>query len=117
MSSACSDTNSRLQQHQEKLDSLTSTTTAVATAWLDGNVSGTYGHTALEQTLLLVEQERTAVASNPKTLADRRGGRLSDVADRLSRLIATTIRDVDAADAAAVRQHVDELSKGSAEQK
>jgi hypothetical protein len=110
---ACAGTDSRLRQHQEKLDSLASTTAAIANAWLEGDVSGTFGVTALDQAFVLVEQERTAIASQPKTLADQRGARLADGADWLSRLIAATIRDLNAADAARVRQRLRELAAGA----
>jgi hypothetical protein len=115
LSSACSGKDSRLQQHREKLQSLTATTTMIAEAWLSGSVSPTYGRTAFEQTLLLVEKERSAVASNPETLADPRGARLADSADRLSRVLAVLIHDVAAGDRASVRQHASEIGGGSEE--
>jgi hypothetical protein len=100
----CSGLDRRLQQHHEKLASLESTTVLVARAWLSGDVSGTYTTTALEQTFALVEQERAALASAPQALLDPRGARLSQAAERLSRLIAVMINDVRAADAPAVRR-------------
>jgi hypothetical protein len=113
--SACGGTDSQLPQHQEKLESLTATTTAIANAWLSGSVSPTYSRTAFEQTLLLVEQERRAVASSPGLLADRRGAALAQSADRLSRALAVMIRDVAAGDTASVRQHASAIGSGSPE--
>lgn len=105
----CGRQDRQLQQHQEKLESLGATTKAIAEAWLGGSVSGTYTLTALEQTLILVEQERSAFATVPEALLDPRGARLSEAAERLSRLLASTMQDVRAADAASVRQHMDDI--------
>lgn len=106
IAAGCGRQDARLQQHQEKLESLGATTVAIAEAWLAGSTSGTYTRTALEQTLALVEQERTAVASAPETLLDPRGAHLSAAAERLSRLLAVIMHDVASADADAVRRHV-----------
>ncbi len=115
LSSACSSQDRQLQQHREKLESLTATTTMIADAWLSGSVSPRYGRIAFEQTRRLVEQERSAVASMPETLADPRGARLAQSADRLSRALAVMIRDVAAGDTAAVRQRASEVSSKSSE--
>jgi len=106
---ACARHDARIQQHQEKLESLGSTTAVIGRAWLAGDVSGTFTRTALEQTFLLVEQERSALASRPQELLDPRGARLSQAAERLSRLLALTINDVGAADAEAVRRRITEI--------
>jgi hypothetical protein len=107
--SACSRQDARLEQHKQKFESLGETTAAICEAWLGGDVSGTYTRTALEQTFLLVEQERTALAASPETLLDARGAALSQSAERLSRLIATLIHDVQGADDASVRQRLTEI--------
>ena len=103
---ACSGQDTRFQQHQEKLESLGASMSAIADAWLAGSVTGTYAVTAFEQTLLLVEQERHTFATRPDALADARGARLSADAEQLSRLLAATIHDVEAADAESVRAHL-----------
>jgi hypothetical protein len=102
----CGRQDERLQQHREKFESLGASTSAIGEAWLAGSTSGTFTSTALEQTFLLVEQERYALASAPEALVDPRGAELSQAAERLSRLIAAMVRDVRAADAESVRQHL-----------
>jgi hypothetical protein len=104
LSSGCSRQDTRLQQHREKFESLGATTGAIVDSWLAGSTSGTYALTALEQTFLLVEQQRAALASSPDALLDPRGAQLSQAAESLSRLIAEMREGVRAADAAAVRQ-------------
>lgn len=106
---ACARQDQRLQQHKEKFESLGSTTAAIGEAWLGGRVSGTYTHAALAQTFLLVEKERTALASTPEMLLDPRGASLSQAAERLSRLLAVLIRDVGGADAASARRHLADI--------
>lgn len=101
---ACTGQDQQLQHHHEKLASLESTTTAIAEAWLTGATSAAYTRTALRQTFLLVEQERTALAPSADALSDPRGAALSQMAERLSRLLATMVRDVDKGDAASMRQ-------------
>src|SRR5689334_20914739 len=54
---------SEVQRHAEKIDSLRASAVSVTTAWLAGDVSGTYTITALERTFELVANERDAVAS------------------------------------------------------
>jgi hypothetical protein len=105
-STSCTRQDERLQQHREKFESLGSSTMAIGEAWLAGSTSGTFTGTALEQTFLLVEQQRSALAARPEALLDPRGAELSQAAERLSRLIATTIGDVRAADTQSVRQHL-----------
>jgi hypothetical protein len=102
----CATEESRLRQHQEKLESLGATTSAVAAAWLAGSVSAIYARTALEQTFALVEQERTAVASGPEALLNPKAAGLAQAAEALGRRVALLISDVDHRDSAAVRQHL-----------
>jgi hypothetical protein len=109
ISVGCSRLDSRLQQHKEKLESLGATTAAIGEAWLAGSVSGTYSRTALEQTFLLVEQERATLASSPEALIDPRGAELSQAAERLSRLLAAMTQDVTRADTPSARRHLAEI--------
>lgn len=102
----CTSLDDRLQQHREKLESLESSTAAIGEAWLAGSTSGTYTRTALQQMFLLVEQERRALTSAPEALLDARGAELSQSAERLSRLLAAMMHDVEAADAVSVRQRL-----------
>jgi len=106
---ACARQAAQIRQHQEKFESLSSTTAAIGRAWLAGDTSGTFTRTALEQTFQLVEQERSALARSPQALVNPRGARLSQASESLSRLIATTISDVGAADAESVRRHLTEI--------
>jgi hypothetical protein len=107
---ACSRQDSQIQQHSEKLASLRATTVAIGEAWLAGDVSGTYAQTALEQTFMLVEKERAALAAGPQMLLDPRGAALSQAAERHSRLLALMMHDVRGADAAATRRHIADAS-------
>ncbi len=106
---ACTSQNAALQQHQEKLESLGSSTAAIADAWLGGNTSDRYTRTALEQIYRLIEQERARLAATPDALASSRGAHLSETAERLSRLVAVMIHDVGRGDAPAVRQRVTQI--------
>lgn len=102
----CSRQDARLEQHKKNLESLGATTKVVSGAWLSGQVSGTYTRTALDQTFSLVEQERSRLASTPAMLQDPRGAALSQDAERLSRLIALIISDVQSANGPSARQRL-----------
>jgi hypothetical protein len=105
----CTTEERRLQQHQEKLESFEATTSAVAEAWLAGVVSATYTRTALEQTFVLVEQQRTALVSQPQALLNPKSARLWQAAEGLSRRLALLSHDVDRRDAVTARQHLSAL--------
>ena len=106
LTGACARQDARLQQHKDKFESLGETTAAICEAWLRGDLSGTYTRTALRQTFKLAEQERTALAASPEALLDPRGADLSQSAERLSRLIAILIHDIEGADATSVRERL-----------
>jgi hypothetical protein len=105
-SGACARQDRRIQQHQEALQSLSSSVSAIAATWLAGNTSGTYTVTALNKMLWLIEEERAALARRADTLIDPRGARLADAADELSRRVALVIEDVRASNAASARTHL-----------
>lgn len=105
----CSGQDERLKQHREKFESLGASAAAIGEAWLAGSTSGTYTATALEQAFLLVEQERSTLASTPDAVRDPRGAELSQTAERLSRLIAAMRHDVRDADAQSLRQHLTQI--------
>lgn len=104
MAAACTRQDARLEQHKEKFESLGETTAAIGEAWLRGDLSGTYTRTALQQTFMLAEQERSALAASPEALLDPRGADLSQSGERLSRLIAALIHEIEGADANSVRE-------------
>jgi hypothetical protein len=103
---ACTRHDARLQQHKQKFESLGETTAAICEAWLRGDLSGTYTRTALHQTFMLAEQERTALAASPEALLDPRGADLSQSGERLARLIAMLVHDVEGADGDSVRERL-----------
>jgi len=113
----CSRDDSRLAQHDKKFESLGATTAAITEAWLAGQLSGTYTQTALEKTFQLVEQERTALVKTPQALQDARGARLSQAAERLSRLVAALMLDVAAADGDSARRRVADIPAARAERR
>jgi hypothetical protein len=107
--SACTRRDTQLEQHSEAFQSLSSTTKTVVQSWLDGKVSGTYALTALDQTYMLVEQERTSLTSSASTVIDPRGAAMSDSSSELARRIAEAIAAVRRADGQAARQHLNAL--------
>jgi hypothetical protein len=106
---SCSRTDAKLEDHSDAFASLSATTTRIVEAWLSGSVSGTYALTALDQTYVLVEQERSALTARPSMVSDERGAAMSDAAVTLARHIAETISAVRDADGGLARQHLQEL--------
>ena len=109
ISSACTGPDRRIQQHSEKLRSLSATTVTVGEAWLGGSASGTYARTALEEAYRLLEQERAALSQSPDDLRDERAAELSRSAEHLARLLALMIGDVREANAPSFRAHLAEI--------
>lgn len=109
IATACGRHDERLRQHDQKLESLAASATAIGRAWLAGSTSGTYTITALEQTYVLVEKERAALASTPDALVDPHGAELSQSAERLSRVLAAMRYEVLGSDASSVRQRLRDM--------
>ena len=103
---SCSRQDRDLEQHQETLASLSSSTAAIVDAWLHGSVSGTFTLSALEQMLALVEQDRASLTASPKLLIDQRGAALADSAAQMSVRIASIMSAVQDADAHRAREQV-----------
>lgn len=115
VSGACQRQDERLQQHREQFESLAASTAAIGHAWLSGSTSGTYTTTALEQMLLLLDEERSRLVSAPEALADPRGAALSKGTEQLSREIAAMRHAVRGADAGAVRLHLEAIETAAPE--
>lgn len=107
--SSCSRKDQQLVDHSEAFQSLSATATAVVDDWLNGSISGTYTLTALDQTYLLVEQERASMSSSASTVIDPRGAALADSASELAHHIALMMAAVRSADAASARRQLDDL--------
>jgi hypothetical protein len=103
-SGGCASEPDTVQAAQEKLESLDASVRLIGEDWLAGSLSGRFAATALDAVFTQVERQRAGLAARPQTLLDPRGARLSQRAERLSRLIAQLRRDVERADADAVRR-------------
>lgn len=106
---ACTRHDTQLRDHSDQFESLSTTTRTIVQYWLDGKVSGTYALTALDQTYVLVEQERTSLAATPSMVIDPRGAAMADAATELARHIAEMIAAVRRADGGAARQQLADL--------
>jgi hypothetical protein len=116
-STACRNADSRIQQHQEKFDSLTATVQAIGEAWLTGKASTRYASSAMVLTFALIEQEQQALASTPDLVIDARGAQLSQASERLARTVAGMIRDVRSRDAASLHEHLADLPRQARDQR
>jgi hypothetical protein len=112
VTAACGGPATRMQQHRERFQSLASTSALIGEAWMAGRVSGTFADTALQQTFRLIEQERASLASSPESLVEAEGARLSQAAERHSRLVAQLMRDIRAGDGASVREKLARIPLG-----
>ncbi len=85
---ACRSADDEFRQHRQKVESLEATSSFIAQSYAAGGISSTYTRTALERTLRLVEEERSALGESADTLADPRGAALSQRCEHLSRFLA-----------------------------
>jgi hypothetical protein len=106
----CSGKASDVQQHGEKIDSLRATAVSVTTAWLAGDVSGTYAMAALERTFDLIADERDALASTPENLTLPAANAALNQSEALTRTVGALWDAVRNADAASARRHLSELA-------
>jgi hypothetical protein len=95
-----------LSDQEKALTSLRATIVFVCDAWLAGSVSTTYARTALEATALLLDKERTELASSPDALASPLGATLSEVEQQLARSLALLHQALSQSDTAVVRQQL-----------
>jgi putative membrane protein len=107
--SGCRSQDDILSQQNKQLASLRETVATLGDAWLAGNISATYTRTALEQTLQLLETQRTELVASPELLADPQGADISQTSDRLSRVAALVWKDVGDGDSDAARRHLGEI--------
>jgi hypothetical protein len=106
---ACRTPEQTLTDQNKTLESLRATATAVADAWLAGDVSSTFARTALEETLQLLENSRSELAASPALLADPQFANLTQSLDRLTRTVGALWKNVGDGDAAAVRRQLAEV--------
>jgi hypothetical protein len=95
-----------LEQLQKSLASLAATSRAVAGAWLNGYMTGRSAHRAFSQTVMLLDDERSALSSQPRMRIDPLGATLWHGAEQLARAIARLSDAFEHGDAAGVRQQL-----------
>jgi hypothetical protein len=95
--------------------SLRATTFAIGNGWVDGEISGTYARTALDQTFLLIEKERASIAGTPDDLANPHANALARDGEQLARIIAALSSDIAGRDGASARRHLADLQTSTAE--
>jgi hypothetical protein len=91
--------------HRKKVDSIQSSISSVADAWLAGDISSRFAAAAFERTFILIEQERSAMAASPDALADPPVAALVTRLESLSREVAMLTQDVTTRDYTAMRLH------------
>ena len=67
---ACSRHVKQIEDHQDAFASLSATTRTIVDGWLNGSLSGTFALTALDQTYVLVEQERSSLTATASMVTD-----------------------------------------------
>ncbi len=92
---ACGSPEDGFRQDRQKVESLEATSSFIAQSYAAGGTSSTYTRTALERTLQLVEEERSALGESADTLADPRGAVLSQRCEHLSRFLADLAKRVE----------------------
>jgi hypothetical protein len=111
--SHCRSREDQLVQVRDGLHSLEATLGATAGAWLDRSLSSREAYTVLERTYQLVEDQRSAIAKDPRMLADPIATELSERAERLARAVALVSSYVEKGNADAVRGLLAELRSRS----
>jgi len=111
LAAGCRSQQQILDEEREGLSSVRASATSVCRAWLDGRISGTYAHTALQQLQELLEQQREQLMqSSDELLSDPAARSLSEAQGRLAHTLAMLARAVDARDPDAVRAHLTAIS-------
>jgi hypothetical protein len=87
LAAACG-TATDLDKQTTAIQSIRSTTMAVADAWLDGEVSTPYAQASLERAYALAQDCRSSLTKSPLRAADPRRAALIDQCERLARQIA-----------------------------
>lgn len=105
----CASPQDTIRQQREKLESLGASTQLLVDDWLAGHLQRRYARTALDALFQQVEQQRSALATKPETLADPQGATLSQQAEQLSSTIAGLEQDLERGDNSSLRARASHL--------